>query len=178
MGEPHENGSRLFWFIFCSVFLVGCQSKTANQIFGNGTYFTESPYIVEKVTLVNGTCVTWNFRLHHSMYYEGQYVYGDFNRDGLKDAAVIIGESEGGSSDFVSLAFLIHDGRQFVHKKSAYLGNAIIVNSLKEHDGKVIVDMFVHQEGDCMAGPTQRVKKVYEYNGPDSQIAALLASGK
>lgn len=161
----------IFCFIFCAVFLLGYLSKAAaDKIFGNMTYLTDCPYIAEKVSLVNGQGILWNHRLHVSLYYEGQYVYGDFNRDGLKDAAVIIGESEGGSSDFQSLAFLIHNGTQLVHEKSAYLGNAVIVNALKERDGKVVMDMFVHQEGDCMAGPTKRVKNVYEYAGPDIWI--------
>ncbi|MBI4342783.1 MAG: hypothetical protein HY599_05400 [Candidatus Omnitrophica bacterium] len=27
--------------------------------------------------------------------------------------------------------------------------------------------MFVHQEGDCRAGPTKRVRNIYAYEGPD-----------
>ena len=154
----------VFCFVSCATFLFVCRSKAAaDKIFGNMSYLTDCPYITKKVSLVNGAGVVWNQRLHVSIYYGGQYVYGDFNRDGIKDAAVIIGESEGGSSDFQSLAFLIHNGAQLVHKKSAYLGNAVIVNSLKERDGKVIVDLFIHQEGDCNAGPTKRVKRAYEY---------------
>ncbi len=155
-------------FISCTIFLFGYQSRAAaNKTFGNTTYFTSCPYIAEKVTLVNGHRVAWNFRLHVSMHYEGHYVYGDFNYDGLKDAAVIIGESQGGSDDGILLAFLIHSGTELVHKKSAYLGGSAIINSLKERDGKVIVDMFVHQDGDCMAGPTRHVKSIFEYGNGD-----------
>ena len=164
-----KNIATIFYFIFCAVFVAGCQSKeakAANRIFGNMTYLTNSPYIAEKVTLVNGYRETRNFRLHHSMYYEGQYVYGDFNHDGLKDAAVIITQGEGASGDFRELAFLINDGQNFVHRVSHSLGDGVIINSLKEHDGKVIVDMCVHGEHDCMAGPTKRVKNVYDYLRP------------
>jgi len=118
--------------------------------------------------LANGQNVAWNFRLHVSMYYEGHYIYGDFNHDGLKDAAVIIGESQGGSDNEISLAFLIYEGIQFVHKKSMYLGNSVIVNSLKERNGKVIVDLFVHKKDDCNARPTRRVQNIYEYAGSDT----------
>lgn len=126
------------------------------------TYFTSCPYIAEKVSLVNGSGVVWNYRLHVSLYYEGHYVYGDFNHDGLQDAAVTIGESQGGSDDEVSLAFLIHDGTRWVHQRSVYLGDSAVINSLKMRGDSVMVDMFVHQEGDCQAGPTKRVKQIYQ----------------
>ncbi len=161
----------VFCFIFCAVLLLRHQSRAAaNKMFGNTTYLTNSPDIAEKVALVHGEGVVWNGRLHVSLYYGGRYVYGDFNRDGLKDAAVIIGESQGGSDDEVELAFLIHDGTQLVHKQSVYLGDSAIIDSLKERSGKVMVDMFIHQEGDCQAGPTKRVKNVYDYLKPHPDL--------
>ena len=151
-------------FVLSVVLLLGHQSRaTANRIFSNMTYATHSPDIAEKVTLVNGEGVVWNGRLHVSLYYAGRYVYGDFNRDGRKDAAVIIGESQGGSDDEVELAFLIHDGTWLVHRQSVYLGDSAIINALKERSGNVIVDMLIHQEGDCQAGPTKRVRNVHGY---------------
>ena len=140
-------------------------NAAANKLFGNMTYFIDCPYIAETMTLVNGYRVVWNGRLHVSLGYGGQYVYGDFNHDGLKDAAVIIHESEGGSGNFRSLAFLINDGARLIHQQCSYLGDRVIVNSLRERNGRVVIDMLVHQEGDCMAGPTKRVKHVYEYSG-------------
>lgn len=165
-------------FVFClmvaAVFLCAYQLHLmANKLFGNMTYFTNCPYIAEKVTLVNGHRVVWNGRLHVSLSYGGQYVYGDFNRDGLRDAAVIIHESEGGSGDFRALAFLINDGRRLVHLASHYLGDRTKINSLKERHGKVVIDMLVHQDGDCMAGPTRRVKNAYDYLKPDPNLVPL-----
>ena len=138
----------------------------AQQLFGNTTYLTNPPDIAERVSLINGEGVVWNGRLHASLYYGGRYVYGDFNRDGLKDAAVIIGESQGGSDDEVELAFLIHDGTRLVHRQSVSLGDSAIIRSLKERSGKVLGDMRIHQEGDCQAGPTKRVKNSYDYLNP------------
>ena len=164
--------------LVCTLLILWHQSVEANQIFGNMTYMTDSPNIAEKVTLLNGYCETRNFRLDHSMYYDGQYVYGDFNHDGVRDAAVVIGQGEGGSEDSRSLAFLIHDGTRFIHKKSAALGSSAIVNSLKERGGKVIVDMFVHQDGDCMAGPTGHVKSTFEYAGDRVRVKGEQKSAK
>ena len=134
------------------------------------TYLTEAPYIVEKVTLADGRRESRNGRLYYYLYYEGHYVYGDFDHDGLKDAAVVLSEGEGGSGDFRTLAFLMNDGTKLVHQKSAGLGDRAIINSLKERKGKVFIDMFVHQQGDCMAGPTKRVQYVYEYGGADKWV--------
>jgi len=47
------------------------------------------------------------------------------------------------------------------------LDDRAIINSMREKNGKVLIDMFVHQEGDCMAGPTKRVRNTYAYDGPD-----------
>ena len=161
-------------FMVGAVLLSGQQSRAAaHRMFGNMTYFTNSPDIAEKVTLAGGDGVVWNGLLHASLYYGGRYVYGDFNRDGLQDAAVIIGESQGGSDDEVELAFLIHDGTRLIHRQSVYLGDSAIIHSFKERSGNVIVDMRIHQEGDCQAGPTKRVRNVYDYLNPSSDIVPM-----
>ncbi len=156
-------------FMGCAVALLGYQSKAAaNKVFGNMAYLTSYPDWFESVTLVNGR-YSWRekssdgFFLFYHLDYKSHYVYGDFNRDELKDAAVIISEGEGGSGDFRALAFLINDGERLVHRSSQDLGDRVRINSLKERGGHVIVDLFVHRENDCRAGPTKRVKQVYKY---------------
>ncbi|MFH0753203.1 MAG: hypothetical protein V2A70_01405 [Candidatus Omnitrophota bacterium] len=126
------------------------------------TYFVNEPFDTKKIKgilLVNGEYEEQFL----NVYYDKKYVYGDFNHDGLKDAAVVIFENHGGNSDYYELAFLINDGKRLVHRATRGLGVWVIVNSLREKDGKVIVDMYVHQEGDCNAGPSKRVRNAYEY---------------
>lgn len=139
-------------------------SCKAAKVLGNTTYFIGNEHVAQAVTLVNG--------VHEEPYievrYDDRYVYGDFNHDGLKDAAGVFIENSGGNADWYTLAFFINDGKNFVHKASRELDDRAIINSVRESKGKVIVDMFIHQDGDCMAGPTKRVKDVYEYNGPDT----------
>ncbi|MBI4598094.1 MAG: hypothetical protein HY737_06840 [Candidatus Omnitrophica bacterium] len=143
---------------------LGYQSRAAaNKLFGNMTYRTTCPYLADKITLVNGHGVLWYGIAHVSMDYGGRYVYGDFNHDGLTDAAVVITESQGGSDDERFLAFLINDGKYLVHRQSVYLGDSAIINSVKARGDQVVVDMLIHQEGDCQAGPTKHVVKIYEY---------------
>ena len=139
-------------------------NKEAARIFGNMTYFISQPTYeprIQKVTLVNGKFQ----KLYLDVYYEGKYVYGDFDHDGLKDAAVVIMENFGGNANDYELAFLINDGKKLVHRASYYLDTWAIVNSVRVRNGKVIVDMYVHQNGDCNAGPSKRVHNVYAYSG-------------
>ncbi len=158
-------------FVLFAVFLFGCQSTAARRLFGNMTYFTDAPYIAEKATLVNGRCGLQNGLLHYYLYYEGHYVYGDFNHDGFKDAAVVISGGEGATQDFRSLAFLINDGTgQLIHRRSAGLGECAIIKSIKERNGQVIIDMFVHQKDDCHAGPTKRVEYLYLYEYGEPRV--------
>lgn len=142
----------------------------AHKTFSNSTYNTDYLGTPAKITLIDGSGEIEDRRYpgHRSLYYMERYVLGDFDWDGRKDdTAVIIGESCGVGGD-VYLAFLIHDGRNFVHQQSIYLGPSTIVNSMKERDGNVIIDMFVRQRGDCQAGPTKRVIARYDFLDPPS----------
>ena len=147
-------------------------------MFANATYYTGSRD-VEKLTLVNGSRTAYYGRLSVSLWYEGDYVFGDFNRDGLQDAAVVIIKNEGGNSADCLLAFLINDGAKLVHKKLVELEPRAIINSVTERTGEVIVDMFVHQKGDCNAGPSKRVKRIYDYRklDPDALVPVPLGEG-
>lgn len=176
-------GAFLF-LIIGTLFLMERRSKAAaDRIFGNISYLTDSPYFSERASLVNGR-YEWNYISednvfsYYSLQYTGQYIYGDFNHDGLKDAAVIVIENSGGNADWHTLAFLINNGEKFVHRASGLLGDSAIVNSLRQKNGKVLVDMFVHRDGDCMAGPTDRVKSVFEYSGDSRWIQGRRISAK
>lgn len=160
-------------FLSGAVVFLGYQSRAAaEKAFGNMAYLTTYPDWRRTVTLVDGQ-YSWSERSRdgafwsYGLYYEGHSVYGDFNRDGLKDAAVILSEGEGGSGDFRALAFLIHDGRQLVHRMSYGLGDRARINSLTVRDHRVIVDAYVHGPHDCMAWPTKRIRNAYDYLQPD-----------
>jgi len=94
-------------------------------------------------------------------------VYGDFNSDGQQDIAALYSESGGGSGTFYRLVFLINENGQFFHEDTRYLGDRVVIYSLKEDQGKVIIDMLTHAEGDSSAGPTKRAQYVYKYYGPE-----------
>jgi hypothetical protein len=175
-----KAGTRTVLFLICCALLLSrAQSKaSAEKLLGNMTYWTGTPD-VPRLTLIDGSRTASYGRLHVSLHLEGHFCFGDFNRDGLQDAAVVIFDNEGGNLDDYSLAFLIHDGAKFVHRRSVHLGFWSIINSVRAHAGKVVVDMFVHQEGDCNAGPTKRVQKIFDYLelGPDTLVHIVQAEG-
>jgi len=146
----------------------------SNKIFGNMTYYFDDVFFThQRVTakLVNGEYEDPFLRVS----YENKYVYGDFNHDGLKDAAVIVTENTGGNQDWYTLVFLINDGKSLVHKSSIDLDDRAIINSMDEKDGGVFIDMYVHSPGDSMGGPTKRVKNIYQYVPNDDGLS--LTSG-
>jgi hypothetical protein len=147
------------------------------KLLGNLTYFTGSGD-VPKLNLIDGSRTAWYGRCNVSLNLEGHFCFGDFNRDGLRDAAVVIVGNEGGNLDDYSLAFLINDGTRLVHRNSVHLDFWAIINYIWQRDGKVLVDLFVHQEGDCNAGPTKRVKRVFDYRdlGPDTLVPVVQKS--
>jgi len=84
-----------------NVFSQKHASGQAARIFGNATYVMGNEYAAQAATLVDG--------VHDEPYlyvrYDDRYVYGDFNGDGLKDAAVIVMEDNGGTAEWYTLVF-------------------------------------------------------------------------
>lgn len=156
------------WIIFSLVFsamIPGAIAKDhAAKLFGNMTYHVPDAENKE-ITLKNGKYVTWA----DEVYLDDKYVYDDFNHDGLKDAAVIIVTNTGGGGNqcWYVLAFLINDGKKLVHRASIDLDDRAEIFSLQAKNGKVLVTMNVHQEGDCNGGPSKQLKEWYEYPGPN-----------
>jgi hypothetical protein len=147
------------------VWVSGCapDRRQAAEIFGNMTYYVGNEHSSESVTLVDS--------LYRSaflnVFYENKFVYGDFNHDGLKDAAVILEKNSGGSAYVLSLNFLINDGKKLVHKAFRKLEDGSDVNKISQRNGKVLIDMYIRQKNDWARYPLKRVKNVYKYTGAD-----------
>ena len=147
------------------IFCGGASKERATKIFGNMTYHIDDALEEHQknVKLVDGIHEEWEFRVE----YDHRYAYGDFNHDGLEDAAIILIQNTGGNQDWYTLAFLINDGNKLVHKATIDLDDRAEIYTLRAKDGKVLVDMRVHQPGDCNGGPSKHLKEWYEYPGPD-----------
>ncbi|MFC2149318.1 hypothetical protein ACFLQ8_01315 [Candidatus Auribacterota bacterium] len=165
----------VLFFILLSIFASVCYSKTLDEIFGNITYVIHYGPYEERVKLIEGK---YEAPGYINIYYKGKYVTGDFNADGINDAAALYSEDGGGSGTFYRLAFLINENGQLLHKDTRYLGDRVVIYSMKEQEGKIVIDMLTHDKGDCMAGPTKRVQNVYEYYGPEVWQEGWDMSGK
>ncbi len=152
--------------ILCAIFASECMANSPDEIFGNMTYIIGDKERSQEVTLVDGKYRDTPKHPLLCVYYGGDFVYGDFNNDGLRDAAVVITESGGGSANWLSLAFLINDGEKLIHRSSYDLGYKPDIVSLTEEDGKVVVDMLVRDENTWAEGIMKPVKNIYEYTGP------------
>jgi len=149
-----------------SVFITAAWAHAPDDMLANMTYVVGDECHSQKVTLVEGK---YRYPDKHPLlcvYYEGEFVYGDFNNDGLQDAAVVIYDSGGGSGYSTNLAFLINDGSQLVHKSSYDLGYRPDIILLSAERGNVIIDMMVYNESTWAEGIKDQVKATYEYTEP------------
>jgi heat shock protein HslJ len=86
---------------------------------------------------------------------------GDLDMDGSPDAAVLLVEDLGGSGSFVHLAVMsLGDGGPR-SLGTARLGDRVQVRDLAILDGQIIVDLVVAGEGDPMAFPSHKVRRIY-----------------
>ena len=152
----------VFWLALFFALVPRYLSHAQEDLFGNMTYVIGDEVSSRKIELVNGQhrdpllCV----------YYEGDHVYGDFNRDGLEDAAVVISDSGCGSGYSLSLTFLINDGKKLIHESSYDLGYKSHVTFLTEWQGEVVVDTLVPDRREGSGGFPIPVRKTYAYVGP------------
>lgn len=147
------------------IFCGGVSKDRAAKIFGNMSYHIEKSLAEKNITLINGEYEKWP----NNIYYGDKYVYGDFNHDGLRDAAVIIIKNTGGGGNqsWFALAFLINNGGKLVHQATINLDDRAEIYSMCEKNGKVLIDMNVHQPGDCNGGPSKHLREWYAYPGPN-----------
>lgn len=154
-------GKLAVWLVMALCGILGLEgvSRGQGEVFGNMTYLVEVGDGLKPVTLVDGEYRSPTL----CVYYEGQAVRGDFNRDGLEDAAVVLYDSGCGSGYSLNLAFLMHDGDKLVHECSCPLGSKVEVTALTAHDDAVIVEMLVPDPREGRGRFPMRVRKVCEY---------------
>lgn len=105
-----------------------------------------------------------------------EYVcFGDLNNDGVDDAAVILGETGGGSGYFYYLYTVINESKKpEVIKNFVELGDRKIIKSFKIQNGEIIIDLLTHRPGDALASPT--LKKSLKYKFAENKIVKLRSS--
>lgn len=91
--------------------------------------------------------------------------FGDLNRDGVDDAALLLAEDSGGSGVFVSLVAVYSESGKFRQAAGVLINDRPIINALDVVDGVVKFEGFIHGPNDPMVNPTQGVKQEYTILG-------------
>lgn len=85
---------------------------------------------------------------------EETIVYGDLNGDGAEDAAAVLKETHGGSNVFYGLAAVMNWKGELKNVSTAFIGDRVVVKSLKIKDGTILVDVLSHRSDNYACCPT------------------------
>lgn len=80
--------------------------------------------------------------------------FGDLDVDGDYDAAVIIVTNNGGTGHFYNLYIVMNENGQPVNTASTFLGDRIIVNSIRIQGNEIIMDLIVQDDDDPFCCPS------------------------
>jgi hypothetical protein len=94
-----------------------------------------------------------------------QSAFGDLNRDGLDDAAVILASNGGGSGTFIFLVGVINHNGKGQDMAAVQLGDRIKIDGLMIKDGKIQVNYLKQGPNDPMCCPSQKTTSFYALNG-------------
>jgi hypothetical protein len=106
--------------------------------------------------------------------------FGDLNRDGMKDAALLLAENTGGTGTFVSLVVIFSQEGKFKQAPGIYIDDRPIINSISIADGKIKIDLLVHGPNDPLASPSQAELQEYtlvKENVILTKLNSLLSGG-
>lgn len=91
----------------------------------------------------------------------GDPVYGDFNGDGVKDAAVMLVSDGGGSGSFFYAVLAISTGTTFVSTNALLLGDRIAPQNINIEDGRAVYNYAERKAGEPMTTQPSIGKSLY-----------------
>ena len=102
-----------------------------------------SSYIIDGETfvLVNGIAekkIASSSSTKHIVSIFGEPVYGDLNKDGNNDAAVMLVSNPGGSGTFYYAVLAIATGTTYITTNTLILGDRIAPQTIEIHDGRAV----------------------------------------
>ena len=98
--------------------------------------------------------------------------FGDLDRDGTPDAAVITVTSPGGSGVFRDLHVMVSRDKKAESLAYVSLGDRVKVESLMVENHTIIIELLEHGPDDAMCCPTKR--KRYRYVVENEQLVEKL----
>lgn len=91
----------------------------------------------------------------------GEPVYGDLNKDGVKDAAVMLASNSGGSGTFYYAVLAIATGSSYTTTNSLLLGDRIAPQTVEIQDGRAIYNYAERRATDPMTTQPSMGKSLY-----------------
>lgn len=110
---------------------------------GNTTDVKNSSYIIDGqiFKLVNGRAekeIAPGSATKHTVSIFGEPVYGDLNKDGKDDAAIMLVSNPGGSGTFYYAVLAIATGSTYTTTNTLILGDRIAPQTIEIHDGRAV----------------------------------------
>lgn len=90
------------------------------------------------------------------------YAFGDLNKDGANDAAVLIAENYGGTGVFVSVNAVLNEGGQPHHVASFMIDDRPKINDLDIRDGEIFLDAIIHGMNDPACCPELSITRSFQ----------------
>jgi hypothetical protein len=94
-----------------------------------------------------------------------QAAFGDLDRDGSPDAAVVLAVNPGGSGTFHYLAAVFNRRGTPEFQDSALLGDRVKLRGVWISGGLITVEMTAHGPDDPYCCPSQEITRVYRLRG-------------
>lgn len=129
----------------------------------NMQYF--SPMLQVPVQLVNGEFSGVVDGVELNAKVRPEIAFGDLNRDGIDDAALLLSENTGGSGIFVSLIVIYSQGDHFQQAPAVMIDDRPVINLFTLENGSVNVTGLIHGPNDPMVDPTTTFSAEYRLFG-------------
>jgi hypothetical protein len=124
-----------------------------------------APQYNQVATLKDGSYQTGSGADIFSAVLQPEVAFGDLNRDGVEDTAVLLAENGGGTGVFVSLIAFLNENGVPMQAASVMVDDRPIINSLTISDGKILLGVTIHGPNDPMVNPTEKVSETFQLLG-------------
>lgn len=105
----------------------------------------------------------------------GEPVYGDLNNDGVRDAAVLLTNNQGGSGTFYYAVLAIASGTTYKTTNVLILGDRIAPQTVEIHDGRAVYNYAERKANEPMTTQPSIGKSLYiHYDAKTGTIGELV----
>jgi heat shock protein HslJ len=126
----------------------------------------------ETFTMVNGEAskeIEGNTSSRNTLSIFGEPIYSDLNNDGVKDAAVLLVNNQGGSGTFYYAVLAIASGTTYTTTNALLLGDRIAPQTVEIRDNRAIFNYAIRKASDPMTTKPSIGKSLFVYYNPTTK---------